>query len=234
MPEKDLNVNVNPVETEVDDAGEKPQSKYLTAEDFNRALSNRERAFEKRIAKQQEDFQKLLERFAPPAKEEPQLSRTAELEKTVKELSRSLKDRDERDRQDSLRRTVERSLKSHGIDPEYVDHALAFLVDARKAVKYDSEGNMVMEINGMAYDDIDEGMSVWANSREAKLYKKPTNAKGSGDQNRRGASSNEDSDKITLKRKEGWNESKDINKSSLTKETRIAIQKLIGPALLKR
>ena len=71
------------------------------------------------MQKQQEDFAKMIERFSPPAKEEKELSRTAELERTVKDLSRNIQDRDSRDKAAHLRKLADVSARANGIDPEF-------------------------------------------------------------------------------------------------------------------
>ena len=214
-------------ETETTSEVEKP----MTAEQFNKALSSRERAFEKRLAAQQSKFEELIGRLAPPPKEEKELSRTAELEKTVKELSKNLQERDARDKAMSLRQTAEQALLSHGIDAEFRDHALAYLVDHKQAIRYDSDGQIVMVVNGVEYDDLDAGMAVWANSRDAKLYKKASGAAGSGDRNRTGsADTNNPANTLELKRREDWQKSGE-QKLTLTRESKANLQSLLAKKL---
>lgn len=215
------------------------EDKPMSSKQFNQALSARERAFEKRLNKQQEDFNKILERLAPPAKEEPALSRTAELERTVKDLSKQLQERDSREKASNLRKVAEQTLRAHGIDAEFTDHALAYLVDAKQAIKYDQEGNVVMVLNGMTYDSLDEGMAVWSQSRDAKLYKKATGAAGSGDGNRRNASATLDqmqkSGKLDLKHREDSDKSFNAQDPKLTLErsSKIALGQLLAQKLSK-
>ena len=224
----DTDTQLVPVETD-----EKP----LTSKQFNQALSAREKAFEKRLIKQQDDFNKIMQGYLPPPKDEPALSRTSELEKTVKELSKQLQDRDAREKTNNLRKAAEQSLKAHGIDSEFSEHALAYLVDAKQAIKYDSDGNLIMVLNGIEYDSIDEGMTVWAQSRDAKLYKKPTAAQGSGDTNRKNVSSAIEqmnkTGQLDIKRREGWAEKFDPQdpKSSLDKNSRVALSQLLAQKL---
>lgn len=214
---------------------EKPS--YMTAEQFNKALSSREKAFEKRLAQQQSKFEELLTRLAPPPKEEKELSRTAELEKTVKELSRSLQERDSRERDQNLRRMAEQTALQFGIDPEYREHALAYLIDHKKAIRYDSDGSVIFELNGQIYDSVEDGMAAWANSKDAKAYKKPTGAHGSGDGNRRNPMPNvTPQGQLDLKRRENWQETRDIQgKSALTldQQSKIALSQLVAQKLKK-
>jgi len=215
------------------------EDKPMSSKQFNQALSAREKAFEKRLAKQQEEFTKLIERLAPPAKEEPQLSRTSELERTVKDLSKQLQERDSREKASNLRKLAEQSLRAHGIDAEFTEHALAYLVDAKQAIKYDEDGNVVMVLNGMPYENLDEGMAVWAQSRDAKLYKKPTGAAGSGDGNRRSGSSTLDqmqkSGKLDLKHREDSDKSFNAQDPKLTLErsSKVALSQLLAQKLSK-
>lgn len=216
------------------------ESSYLTSQQFNQAMSARERAFEKKMSKLMEENAKLLERFAPAAKEEPALSRTAELERTVKDLSKNIQERDARDKASNLRKRAENSLRQHGIDAEFSEHALAYLVDAKQAIKYDDDGNLIMVLNGVEYDDLDAGMAVWSQSRDAKLYKKPTGASGSGDGNRSNNSEVLDqmnkSGKLDLKYRpdadttfNGQNP-----KLSLDRQSKLALTQLLNQKLSKR
>jgi hypothetical protein len=233
MPDNQDNDNQNSSNETVDS-----EDKPMSSKQFNQALSAREKAFEKRLAKQQEDFTKLLERLAPPPKEEPALSRTSELERTVKDLSKQLQERDTREKASNLRKVAEQSLRSHGIDAEFTEHALAYLVDAKQAIKYDEDGNVIMVLNGMPYDSIDEGMAVWAQSRDAKLYKKPTGAAGSGDGNRRGASTLDQMQKsgqLSLKHREDSDKSFNAQDPKLTLErsSKVALSQLLAQKLSK-
>lgn len=224
--------------TDVDQTDDKPQ--YLTSEQFNKALSARERAFEKKMQKLMEDNAKLVEKLSTGTKqEEEKLSRTAELERTVKELSKNIQQRDARDKANNLRKATEQSLRNHGVDPEFAEHALAYLIDAKQAVKYDDEGNMVMVLNGITYDDLEEGMAVWAQSRDAKLYKKPTNTQGSGDVGSKRFSQSDNFAKngqIDLKRSENLVKNFNVSDPKLTldRNTKSALSQLLGKKLLEK
>ena len=62
-----------------DVASEEQQPSYMTSEQFNKALSAREKSFEKRLAQQQLEFKEILERIAPPKQvEEKEKSRTSQ------------------------------------------------------------------------------------------------------------------------------------------------------------
>lgn len=231
------NNNDNTPDSNLNDEVETIEDKPMSSKQFNQALSARERAFEKRLAKQQEDFNKILERLAPPVKEEPQLSRLAEVERTNKELSKRLQERDDRDRSETMRKVTERSLRAHGIDAEFTDHALAYLIDAKKAIKYDEDGNVVMVLNGMTYDDLDEGMAAWSLTKDAKLYRKPTAAQGSGDGNRRNAlESMKKSGTLDLKRREDADKTftAENPKTSLDRSSRAALNQILIEKLSKR
>ena len=214
------------------------EDKPMTAKQFNSAITAKEKAFEKRLEKQQADFLKTLQGLAPEKKEEPALSRTAELEKTIKELSKNVQDRDARDKTNNLRTLTERALKEHGVDPEFTDHALAFLVDAKKAVRYDEDGNVVMVVNGMTYDSLDEGMAAWSQTRDAKLYRKPTESKGSGSTDRRNIQNNQfkKDGTIDLKRREDADKNFSVHdpKSSLDRTSRAMLSGLLAQKLSKK
>lgn len=225
--------NTNITDTEDSTTVDDTKSTGMTAEQFNKAMSARERAFEKKMAKREEEFTKMIERFAPPAKEEKELSRTAELERTVKDLSKNIQERDARDKSMSLRRTAEHALKSHGIDNEFTEHALAYLIDAKNAIRHDEDGNIIMVLNGVEYEDLDTGMAVWSASRDAKLYKSATGSKGSGDGNRKiNSNDTPKNGDFELKRIDDWEKS---NKSlTIKRESKIALNNLISQKLQTR
>jgi hypothetical protein len=244
MPENTNETTVETV-TETEDTT-KPTTSPMTAEQFNRAMTAKEKAFEKRLAKQQEEFQSMLKTFVPAPKEEPQLSRTAELEKTVKELSRTLQERDQSEKAARLRSVTEKALINAGVAAEFGEHAVSFLLDAKKAVRYDSSGQIIMTVGGIEYEDLTEGMQAWAATNDAKIYKKPSQAVGSGDTTRRAGqrgtyatASNiiSPNGQINIKRRADADKIFDAHNprsSSLSRESKIVLSEIVGRKLLER
>jgi hypothetical protein len=163
-----------------------PQEKPMSIKQFNSAISAREKAFEARLAKQQEEFTALLKQFAPKQEQEKEekLSRTAQLEQEVKEMKAARAADLAAARENNLRRVVEQSVRKHGISSDFAEHALTYLVDGKKAVKYNADGELVFSLNGVDYDSVDAGIEAWSSTKEAKLYKPATNVSGSGDRDR--------------------------------------------------
>lgn len=204
------------------------EEKPMTAKQFNQALSARERAFEKRLARMQEEHNAVLAKLLPK-QEEPQLSQTAELKRTVSDLQKRLNEQDAREKSYKLRQAAAQELRSRGIDGEYTEHCLAYLMDAKQAIKYDQEGNMVFVIDNIEYA-LSEGAELWSGSKDAKLYKRPTGAQGSGSSsfraNQKGTPSS-----IELKRDENKIKNFDGSQSTLDRNSRERLSSLLSKKL---
>ena len=167
-------------ETSVSETGDKVENKpnFMTNEQFDAAIKRRESALEKKFEKK---LAELTRTQAPKVDEDKELSRTAVLEKRLQEMTKREQDRDLRERDSSLRNKTINELHKAGIAPEYSEHALAYLVDAKKMIRYSEDGNPVMQVGLDEFDDLAAGIQFWANTKEAKLYKLPSGTSGSGD-----------------------------------------------------
>lgn len=193
----------------------------LTRDQFNEEWAQRE-------AKLVSKFEKLLDQRAAAAKPTPEveekLSRTAELEKQVANLSKNVQDRDARDRDQALRSATLEGLRTIGINRDFEDHALSFLVDAKKMIKQTSDGSLQMTVGGVVYDDINAGMQAWNKTKDAKLYKPGSGAAGTGDRSKDARYGTDNGEQPattmpTIKRDEN---------GKMSKESRLALEKYFG------
>lgn len=226
--------NVNDVDTVETEGTDKKEPKFLTSEEVNRAISVREKAFEKRIAKIQEEHLKTLEKLVPSAKpEEKELSRTAELEKQVRELSKINSDNAAKDKAAIMRKSTEAALRDQGIAPDFMDHALAYLIDAKNSVRYDSDGSLTMTVAGTTYD-LHDAIAAWVETGDAAIFKRASGAKGSGDRDKKNSNSKESTNALELKHREGWDKSdftSGKNALTLTRDSKAALQRLVSKKL---
>jgi hypothetical protein len=177
-----------------------------------------------REQKLMDKFTKLLENRLPkPKAEDPEkLSFTRELEKQVKELSTNIQQRDAREKDQSLRSTVIDAARVSGFDRDFEDHLVAYLVDAKKLVRYAEDGSIQMTVNGVVYDSVQKGMQAFSSTKDAKLYRPATGAQGTGDRNKQAnygtpnPPSEEDGQGPVIKRDEN---------GRMTKETRLSLEK---------
>jgi hypothetical protein len=190
---------------------------YLTREQADAEFAVRE---QKMMAK----FEKLLENRMPkpPKVDEEKLSRTAEMEKQIKELSTNIQQRDAREKDQSLRSTVVDAARTAGFDRDFEDHLVAYLVDAKKLVRYAEDGSIQMTVGGVVYYSVKAGMQAFSATRDAKLYRPATGAQGTGDRNKQAnygtpnPASEEDGQGPVIKRDEN---------GRMTKESRLSLEK---------
>ncbi len=84
----------------------------------------------------------------------------------------------------ALRQRLAEELQKHGVDAKRVKHAIGYLVDAERAVKFDGETDDIVFGNDAI--DLASGVKSWVSSDEGKFYLPPSGASGSGDRPRQG------------------------------------------------
>lgn len=78
----------------------------------------------------------------------------------------------------ALRARLAEQLALHDIEGTRAQHAIGYLVDAAKRVRYDGDDLVFMDENDAV--DLKTGLAEWAKGDEAKLYLPPRGANGSG------------------------------------------------------
>lgn len=81
----------------------------------------------------------------------------------------------------ALRQKVADELGKHGIDSQRARHAMSFIVDAERRVRYDDDDNLVFRDSDGQELDLMSGVKAWVKSDDAKIYLPPKGASGSGD-----------------------------------------------------
>lgn len=183
--------------------GDSDSQKYMTPEQFNRAFSAREKAFEKKLASMLDD---KFSKFAPaaPAKKPDEggdgdgepgdngmtpamanmmksfKSRMTKLENDNKGLRSELSEERNQANKEKMRREVLENLGKHGIEGIHGTHAMGHLVDAAGKVRLSDDGTPVFH-NGDFETSLEEGLEEWAKSEEASLYRPPKPDQGSGE-----------------------------------------------------
>jgi hypothetical protein len=208
----------------------------ITLEDVNKAITARFSAYEKKLdTKFAESFggfeTKLtellgakLEELKPKAddadkkaKQEPasieEHPQFRGLQKQLSEVKNKLEAQQKaaeaeraKARDVTLRQRVTERLTEGGIDGVRAKHALGYLVDSEKRVRFadDKDDSIIFaDANGEALD-LETGLKGWLSSDEAKLYLPPRGAAGSGERNdnanrRGGAPPADDSDESARK-----------------------------------
>jgi hypothetical protein len=207
----------------------------ISLEDVNKAITARFSAYEKKLdTKFTESFggfetkltellgQKLeeLKPKAPDGDNKPaQTSSNIEehpqfrgLQKQLSEVKNKLEAQQKaaeaeraKARDVTLRQRVTERLVEGGIDGTRAKHALGYLVDAEKRVRFaDDKADSIVfaDANGEALD-LETGLKGWLSSDEAKLYLPPRGAAGSGERtdttNRRSGAPSDSSDESAKK-----------------------------------
>lgn len=88
-----------------------------------------------------------------------------------------------RQRDVTLRQQLSEALGKHGVDPKRMAHALSYLIDGTKSVRYsaDDAEDIVFRDGEGADVDLATGLKSWAQTDDAKIYLPPRGASGSGD-----------------------------------------------------
>lgn len=87
-----------------------------------------------------------------------------------------------RTRDTTLRQKLTEGLASAGVPADRVKHAVGFLVDVDKRVRYADDGDeLVFRDNDNTVVDFNSGLKAWAKSDDAKIYLPPRGTAGSGD-----------------------------------------------------
>lgn len=123
-----------------------------------------------------------------PAPEKPEPEPTGENEKLRKQLAdqnRQLQDFIKRDqereaasRDKDMRSSVSENLQAKGV--KYTKQAVAFLADSQRAFSFDDEGLLKIKIDRIEYDDLDQALTAWVKSEDAKPYLAPRDTAGAG------------------------------------------------------
>jgi hypothetical protein len=186
--------------------GDGGEPKFVTEEQLNRAISARLGDFQKKFEKTIEGaIGGLGAKLDEITKREPSGgtpppgggdgSKSIEDSPIVRGLQKQLADtkalaeatKAERDaekqktREQSLRTKVQDALTTGGIDPKFVRHAVGYLVDAEKRVRFEEESDELVFRDGTTDVDFGTGLKTWLKSDEAKIYMTPRGTKGSGD-----------------------------------------------------
>lgn len=180
---------------------------YMTAEEFNRAYTAREKVAEKRMEKFLADFSastftKLEEQFkAKQATEEPkdkpseQVTQFNALQAKYQELAQKFEveqkaraDAERRAREDSAYSNLKQQLIAAKVRPELVDTLADSMFSGRnKRIEFDDSGNplfkvKVAPVKGMAEEDqlfsLEDGIKAFSNSKEAESWLLPPSGAG--------------------------------------------------------
>jgi hypothetical protein len=148
----------------------------------NQAISARSKSFEKTLEQKLSELSGKFQPAAPPPEESPEhptnkglMKRLEEMQKRLEAAENEKKAEQEKLRDRDLRSKVAERLAAAGIDGQRAKHAIGFLVDAQKSVKWDGETLAFGEV------DFETGVSDWLKSEDAKLYLPPRGTSGSGD-----------------------------------------------------
>jgi hypothetical protein len=106
--------------------------------------------------------------------------RLAELEQASKAREDELAAEKAKVKDKELRQELSSHLAKAGISGTFAEHAIGYLVDSKKLVSYDEDGNMVFK-DTKGSVDLKTGITSWAKSEDGKLYQPPRGAGGSGE-----------------------------------------------------
>lgn len=112
----------------------------------------------------------------------PKAEKDSEKDEMKKQITLLLSREKEREVELSAQKmntAMRESFLAYGIDPNYIEHALAYV--NYKGLVYDEEGSFKMNVNQISYD-LQDGAKLWAKQDDARLYLTPKNASGSGHQ----------------------------------------------------
>lgn len=154
---------------------------YVTKDELNAMINGFRKSFKK-------DLDELKNVFASQNKpDEPAAPRLpkSEADAAIIELRNQLKVMQDREKareavlaEQSLHNTLREQLTQHGVNPQFVDHAIAYL-NQKKLVRADEDGTYKMKVNQVDYD-LNDAVKAWAKTDEAKLYLSPKGTQGSG------------------------------------------------------
>ena len=89
---------------------------------------------------------------------------------------------DARSRDIALRQKLGEELSKHGVDAARARHAVGYLVDANKQVRWSDDGETAVFRDADNQEiDLSTGLKSWVKSDDGKLYLPPRGASGSGD-----------------------------------------------------
>ena len=184
--------------------------KYLTAEDFNKAMSARLAAYEKSAEKKLKEMmsealngvastvdnlltEKLGSATVGSGKKSKESSSDEDpvvrgLKKQIDDLMAKTADAEKRAasesarlRDVSLRQKLGEELGKLGIDGTRAKHAVGFLVDAEKRVGWGEDDSIVFKDADGFEVDLSTGIKSWGSTDEAKMYMPPRGTVGSGE-----------------------------------------------------
>lgn len=195
----------------VGDTTQAGEPKYATVEDItnvvsemlNKALTNRnkqvEAKLEKAIVDIQTKFQEQLSALTQTSQTTDK-TKTAEvdyestpayrgMQKQIAELQKQAEEAklaslavQKQNREVRLRQKVGEELIKVGVDPSRVKHAVTFLLDGEKRVKYaDEESDDIVFNDNDTEIDLQTGLKSWAKTDDAKIYQPARGTTGSGD-----------------------------------------------------
>lgn len=111
----------------------------------------------------------------------------SEYKNKVDAITKSAAEAEARSKDVTLRQKLGEMLAEQGIDGVRAKHAVGYLVDAEKRVRYAEDGSPVFaDANGEALD-LATGLKGWMSGEDAKLYLPPRGAAGSGERPSNGA-----------------------------------------------
>jgi len=175
--------------------------KFVTEEQLNRAISARLGQFEKKQDKVFGDFGAKLEQYfsqQPPKdedKQEGQQTTKVEDHPAFKSMQRQLEDTKKlterlshekqversKARDTTLRQALQEKLAAGGVAGAQLKHALGFLVDAEKRVRFaDDDSEEILFRDGQDFLPFEDGLRAWMKSDDAKIYLPPRGTNGSG------------------------------------------------------
>lgn len=188
--------------------GDKPQ--FVTADQLNQAITNRLKPFEKKVeelfaksgdamlAKMSEVIDQRFEAMKAPSdkktdagsqniEEHPLFKgmqrQFEELKKAHEEAKAEAEAERAKTREAKLRDRLANELTNHGIDPARTRHAVGFLIDAERRVRWSEDDDNTIVFRDSDGHDLDfaTGLKAWAKSEDAKIYMAPRGTQGSGD-----------------------------------------------------
>lgn len=178
---------------------------YMTADEFNRAFTAREKATEKKLEKFLADFsasftakfEELKPKQAEDPKDKPseQVTQFNALQAKYQELAQKFEaeqkaraDAERKAREDSAYSTLKQQLIAAKIRPEQVDVLADALFSGRnKRVEFDEAGNPLFKVKvapakGLAEEDqlfsLEDGIKHFAKSKEAESWLLPPSGAG--------------------------------------------------------
>lgn len=187
--------------------GDKPQ--YVTTEQLNQAITNRFKPFEKKVedlfaksgdailAKLSETIDQRFDALktqpekktdpAPQIEDHPSFKglqkQLQDLQKAADTAKAEAEAEKAKTREAKLRQRLGDELAGHGIDPTRAKHAVGYLIDVEKRVRWSEDDADAIVFRDADGQDLDfgTGMKAWAKSEDAKIYMAPRGTQGSGD-----------------------------------------------------